>query len=198
MFAQLGYYICMPFAWLTRLFYSLTGSYGVALILFTLVVKLVMLPFQLKSKKSMLRMSRMSGKIKDIQTRYANNKERQQQEMADLYAREGINPMSGCLWTLIPFPIPAAIYGLVLMLVALLTGLLKPDHIKEASSFLISVMPVLFVPPAVRILEYWGIIAPNVAAIVTIAVVSTFLVFAVSALVVNALMKKKKEGKDHD
>ena len=49
MFAQIGYYICVPFAWLTRLFYSLTGSYGVAIILFTLVVKLVILPFQLKS-----------------------------------------------------------------------------------------------------------------------------------------------------
>ena len=94
MFAQLGYYICVPFAWLTRLFYTWTGSYGVALILFTLLVKLVLLPFQLKSKKSMLRMSRMQGKIKDIQTRYANNKEKQQQEMADLYAREGVNPMS--------------------------------------------------------------------------------------------------------
>ena len=113
MFTQLGYYICMPFAWLTRLFYSLTGSYGVALILFTLVVKLVMLPFQLKSKKSMLRMSRMSGKIKDIQTRYANNKERQQQEMSELYAREGVNPMSGCLWSFLPLPILIALYNVI-------------------------------------------------------------------------------------
>ena len=111
--SQLGYYICMPFAWLTRIFYTLTGSYGVALILFTLVVKLVLLPFQLKSKKSMLRMNRMNGKIKDIQTRYANNKERQQQEMADLYAREGINPMSGCLWSFLPLPIMIALYNII-------------------------------------------------------------------------------------
>ena len=113
MFAQIGYYICVPFAWLTRLFYSITGSYGIALILFTLVVKLVLLPFQLKSKKSMLRMIRMQGKIKDIQTRFANNKERQQQEMADLYAKEGINPMSGCLWSFIPFPILIALYYII-------------------------------------------------------------------------------------
>ena len=113
MFAQLGYYICMPFAWLTRVFYTLTGSYGVALILFTLVVKLVMLPFQLKSKKSMLRMNRMQGKVKEIQTRFANNKERQQQEMADLYAREGINPMSGCLWSFLPLPIMIALYNVI-------------------------------------------------------------------------------------
>ena len=64
MLEQIGYIICIPFAWLTRLFYSLTGSYGVALILFTLVVKLVLLPFQLKSKKSMLRMNRMQDKVK--------------------------------------------------------------------------------------------------------------------------------------
>ena len=113
MFAQFGYYVCIPFAALTRLFYNWTGSYGVALILFTLVIKLVLLPFQLKSKKSMLRMNRMSGKVKEIQTRFANNKERQQQEIADLYAREGINPMGGCLWSLIPFPILIALYNVI-------------------------------------------------------------------------------------
>ena len=73
MFAQLGYYICVPFAWLTRLFYTWTGSYGVALILFTLMVKLVILPFQLKSKKSMLRMGRMNGKVEEIKKKYPNN-----------------------------------------------------------------------------------------------------------------------------
>ena len=123
MFAQIGYYICVPFAWLTRMFYSLTGSYGVALILFTLVVKLVILPFQMKSKKSMLRMNRMQGKIKDIQTRFANNKERQQQEMADLYAKEGVNPMSGCLWSFLPFPILIALYAIIRQPLRYLMGL---------------------------------------------------------------------------
>ena len=113
MFAKLGYYICVPFAALTRLFYSWTGSYGVALILFTVVVKLVLVPFQLKGKKSMLRMNRMQGKVKDIQTRFANNKERQQQELADLYAREGVNPMTGCLWSFLPFPILIALYYII-------------------------------------------------------------------------------------
>lgn len=113
MFAQIGYYICVPFAWLTRMFYEWTGSYGVAIIFFTLVVKLVILPFQLKSKKSMMRMNRMQGKIKDIQTRFANDKERQQQEMADLYAREGINPMGGCLWSFLPLPILIALYYII-------------------------------------------------------------------------------------
>lgn len=123
MFAQLGYYICVPFAWLTRVFYSLTGSYGLALILFTLVVKLVILPFQLKGKKSMLRMNRMQGKMKDIQTRYANNKQRQQEEIANLYAQEGVNPMSGCLWSFLPFPILIALYAIIRQPLRYLMGL---------------------------------------------------------------------------
>ena len=81
MFAQLGYYICMPFAWLTRVFYNLTGSYGIALILFTLLVKIVLLPFQLKSKKSMLRMNRMQGRIQELQKKYANNQMKLNEEM---------------------------------------------------------------------------------------------------------------------
>ena len=123
MFAQLGYYICVPFAWLTRLFYTWTGSYGVALILFTLIVKLVLLPFQLKSKKSMLRMGRMNSKVQEIQKKYANNKEKQQQEIADLYAREGVNPMSGCLWSFLPFPILIALYAIIRQPLRYLMGL---------------------------------------------------------------------------
>ena len=79
--STIGYYICVPFAWLVRLFYNLTNSYGVALILFTLVIKLIMLPFQMKSKKSMVRMSRMSGKMQEIQKKYANNQLKMQEEM---------------------------------------------------------------------------------------------------------------------
>ena len=111
--STIGYYICVPFAWLVRLFYNLTGSYGVALILFTLVIKLIMLPFQMKSKKSMLRMNRLSGQMKDIQKRYANNQVKMNEEMQKLYAEEGINPMSGCLWTMIPFPILIALYSII-------------------------------------------------------------------------------------
>ena len=112
-FETLGYYICMPFAWLVRLFYTLTGSYGVAIILFTLVIKLTMLPFQMKSKKSMMRMNRMSGKMQEIQKKYANNQMKMQEEMQKLYTEEGVNPMSGCLWSFLPFPILIALYSII-------------------------------------------------------------------------------------
>ena len=113
MFSTLGYLICIPFAWLVRLFYNMTGSYGMAIILFTLVVKLIMLPFQIKSKKSMLRMNRLSGKMQEIQKKYANNQMKQQEEIQKLYAEEGVSPMSGCLWSFLPLPILIALYSII-------------------------------------------------------------------------------------
>ena len=107
------YWICTPFAWLVRLFYNLTGSYGVSLILFTLVIKLILLPFQMKSKRSMVRMSRMSGKMQEIQKKYANNQLKMQEEMQKFYQEEGFNPMSGCLWSFLPLPILMALYYII-------------------------------------------------------------------------------------
>ena len=113
MFATIGYYICIPFAWLLRALYELTSSYGWALVLFTVVIKLIMLPFQMKSKKSMMRMSRVSGQMQELQKRYAKNQAKLQEEMQKLYEEEGVNPMSGCLWSLIPFPILIALYSII-------------------------------------------------------------------------------------
>ena len=113
MFSTIGYLICVPFAALVRLFYNLTGSYGVSLILFTLVIKLILLPFQMKSKKSMVRMSRMSGKMQEIQKKYANNQLKMQEEMQKFYQEEGFNPMSGCLWSFLPLPILMALYYII-------------------------------------------------------------------------------------
>ena len=91
----------------------------------------------------------------------------------------------------IPLPIPAAIYGLVLLLIALATGLLKVRQVEAAANWLISIMPILYVPICVKILDYWGVISQNAAAIITITVVSTFLVFAVSGLVTQWLTKRR-------
>ena len=113
MFATLGYWICVPFAWLVRLLYGLTRSYGLAIILFTLVIKLLLLPLQLKSKKSMMRMSRMSGRMQEVQKRYANDREKMNEEIQKLYEEEGVNPMSGCLWSFLPLPLLLALYSII-------------------------------------------------------------------------------------
>ena len=96
----------------------------------------------------------------------------------------------------IPLPIPASIYGLVLLLVALSVGVVKEEKIAGVADFLISVMPVLFVAPAVKILQYWGLISANLAAICIIIAASTFLVFIVSGLVTKWI-QRRKEGKDN-
>ena len=95
------------------------------------------------------------------------------------------------LQAVVPLPIPAAIYGLVLLLIALATGLLKTSQVSDAANWLISTMPILYVPICVKILEYWGIIGSSMAAIVIISVLTTFLVFAVSGLITQSIMKKK-------
>lgn len=98
------------------------------------------------------------------------------------------------LQAVIPLPIPAAIYGLVLLLITLCTGLLKPDHISDTAHFLIQIMPLLFVAPAAKIMAYWGVIKENWIPIIVITVVSTFVVFAVAGLVTKWL---RKGGKKH-
>lgn len=89
----------------------------------------------------------------------------------------------------IPLPVPAAIYGLVLLLTALCTGLLKAEKIADTARFLIAVMPLLFVAPAVSVLANWGLIAPHVIPIVVIMCLSTVIVFAVAGLVTKWLGK---------
>ena len=113
MFSSIGYVICIPFALLVKLFYNMTGSYGVAIILFTVAVKLILLPFQIKSKKSMIRMNRMQGRMQDLQKKYANNQMKLNEEMQKLYAEEGANPMGGCLGSFLPLPIMIALYSII-------------------------------------------------------------------------------------
>ena len=111
----MGNLISLPFAALLRWIYGLTGSYGLSIILFAVVVKLVILPFQMKSKRNMVRMGRLSGKQAELQKQYANNQQKYQEELAKLYQEEGVNPMGGCLWSLLPlfiiFPLYSIIYA---------------------------------------------------------------------------------------
>ncbi len=115
MFSTIGYLICIPFAALLRLFYNFTQSYGLSLIFFTLIVKLIMLPFQLKSKKSMVRMGRLQPKIKEIQKMYAKNPTKQNEEMKKLYEESGVNPAGGCLWSFLPIFIIIPLYSIIRM-----------------------------------------------------------------------------------
>ena len=100
------------------------------------------------------------------------------------------------LAAVIPLPVPAAIYGFVLLFIALCTGLLKEEAISQAANFLISIMGLMFVAPAVNILAYYDVIAPSLVPICVIVVASTFVVFAVAGLVTQWLRRKEERQND--
>ena len=105
--------ILKPFAMLLLFFYNMLHSYGGALILFAIVVKLILFPVTLKSKKSMIQTSMLSGKMQQLQKQYGKDKERYNLEVQKLYEREHVNPMGGCLWSLVPMIVLIALYGIV-------------------------------------------------------------------------------------
>lgn len=105
--------ITWPFSWLLLTLYEFVSNYGLAVILFALVVKIILLPFQMKSKRSTMRTTRLTPLMKELEKKHEGNKQKYQEEVAKLYKEEKINPMSGCLWTLIPFPILIALYSVI-------------------------------------------------------------------------------------
>lgn len=113
MFGAFGKIVSLPFAAVLRGLYAVTGSYGASIILFSLVVTLIMVPLQMKSKRSMIRMGMMSSKQAELQKQYANNQQKYQEELAKLYQEEGINPMGGCLWSLVPMFILVPLYSII-------------------------------------------------------------------------------------
>lgn len=91
----------------------------------------------------------------------------------------------------IPLPIPASVYGLVLMLVCLMTGVLKISQVKDAAFFLIEIMPVMFIPAAAGLIDSWGVLRPLIVPIMIITVVITVFVMAVTGRVAQMIAQKR-------
>ncbi len=106
LYAILGY----PLGWLMYFIYNIFHNYGVALIVFTILTRLIMVPFAIKQQKGMAKMASFRPMMMEIQNKYKNNPQKMQEEMAMLYQRENYNPMSGCLPMFIQFPI---LFGLI-------------------------------------------------------------------------------------
>lgn len=98
---------------LLRWFYSLTGVWGVAIIMLTVVVKLVLLPLTIKQYSSMRRMKEMQPEIEKIREKYKDDKLKQNQEMQALFQRTGVNPLAGCMPMLLQFPVWIALYAML-------------------------------------------------------------------------------------
>ena len=105
--------IRVPFGYLLDWLYTFTNSYGLALILFSLIVKLVLLPMSVKSKKSMLKMSRLSPQVKALEAKYGDDKQKYQLAVQQMYKEEGVSMGGGCLWSFIPLIILLPLYNVI-------------------------------------------------------------------------------------
>ena len=101
---------------------------------------------------------------------------------------------------ILPLPVPASIYGLIILFVALLTGIIKLEQVKETAGFLITIMPIMFVPAGVQLLESWQMLQGIVGQVIVIMIVSTIVVMVISGRVTQSVMwlgrKQKKENEN--
>lgn len=105
----------------------------------------------------------------------------------------GFSLVGEALQLLIPLPIPASVYGIVLLFAALSCKLVKVEQVKDAGGFLISILPILFVPPAVGILEDWALIRGALVPIVLLVLSSTVLTFGISGKVAQLWQDREKK-----
>ena len=111
-----------PLGWIMWLAYKVIPNFGLALILFTLIIRVLMIPLSIKQQKSTVRMKMIQPKMAEIQKKYANNREKMNQEMMDLYARENYSPTAGCLPMVIQLPI---LFGLIDVIYKPMTHILR-------------------------------------------------------------------------
>ena len=102
-----------------------------------------------------------------------------------------ISAMGEALHVLIPLPVPASVYGLVLMLLCLVTGILKTSQVKEAAFFLIEIMPVMFIPAAAGLIDSWKVLQPLLLPILVITVVITIFVMVVTGKIAQMIAQKR-------
>ena len=105
----------------------------------------------------------------------------------------GISFIGEALHHFLPLPVPGSIYGIVILFLALVSGVLKVNQIKETSAFLIEIMPAMFIPAAVGLIDVWDLLESKWPIYLIIIVVSTVLVMVVSGLITQLVIGKEKQ-----
>ena len=106
-------FISSAFGYILNFIYNLVNNYGLAIIIFTILLKLIMLPLTIKQQKTMKKTTKLQAQVKEIQEKYSSDQLRMSQELNDLYKRENMSPFSGCLTSLVHFFIVLSIFYLV-------------------------------------------------------------------------------------
>lgn len=133
--------IAIPFGWIMKGCYILVKNYGVALFLFTLIIKLIMLPSALKQQKSTAKTARLQPKLEQIKKKYANNRDKLNEATMELYNQEGISPTSGCLSLVLTYIILFAVIEVVYAPMTFISGL-PTDKIEQASQTVVDLYKV--------------------------------------------------------
>lgn len=102
------------------------------------------------------------------------------------------------LKALLPLPVPASIYGMAILFVCLVTGIIRPEAVKDAGKFLIETMPVMFIPAGVGLMASWGVLKPMLVPVVVITVVVLVAVMAVSGNVAQAMIRHGRSRKNNE
>ena len=105
--------IQVPFGWLLSLLYQFTQNYGIALIIFAVLIKLILFPVTAKSKKSTMKMSRLTPKVQALQKKYANDQQKLNEATQALYKEEGVSMGGSCLWSFIPLLILIPLFAVI-------------------------------------------------------------------------------------
>jgi YidC/Oxa1 family membrane protein insertase len=111
--------IAVPLFWVLKVFYKLTGNYGWAIILLTIVVRIPFIPLVNKSQKSMKKMQQIQPKVAEIREKYKKDPQRMQKEMMDIYKTHKVNPLGGCLPMVLQIPVFFALYKILLIAIEL-------------------------------------------------------------------------------
>ena len=133
---DIWYTLMTPFTWLLLFFYKFFNSYGPALILFALVVKLILFPLSLKGKRSMIQMNMLSGKLQKLQKQYGKDPNRYNAEVQKLYEKEKVSPMGGCLWSMLPMLILFPLYAIIRQPMKYMMGMTYAQMVEVGNSVL--------------------------------------------------------------
>ncbi len=145
--------------------YQIFRNYGVAIIFFTIILKVVLFPTAVKQQRSMAAQAKLGEKQKELQKKYANNRNKYNEELQKLYEKEGVSPSSGCLTTLLPLPIMFGIYYAVVL--PLSNSLhIASENIARAIAY-INTVPGMVAGNTLQqelvILRNWGTLRENLA-----------------------------------
>lgn len=156
------YFITKPLYYLLHWFYGLFGNFGLAILGVTVIVKLLFFPLANKAYKSMAAMKRLQPEMEKLRERFADDKQRQQQELMTLYQKEKINPLAGCLPILLQIPVFFALYKVLFVSIDMrhapfygwITDLSAPDPTSLFNLF--GLIP--WAPPEFLIVGAWPLI----------------------------------------